>query len=58
MLLEPQDSMDGFCLSQEGPKGCRSLKMTGRLCSGLQATGIKSELLLPFPQAEMVFDSP
>lgn len=28
-----------------------------RLGCGLQ-TGIKSELLLAFPQAEMVFDSP
>lgn len=28
-----------------------------RLCCGLQ-TGIKSELLLAFPQAKMVFDSP
>lgn len=29
-----------------------------RLCCDLQTTGIKSELLLAFPQAEMVFDSP
>lgn len=61
MLLEPQDSMDGFCLTVPG--GSQGLQKPednsgGRLCCGLQTTGIKSELLLVFPQAEMVFDSP
>lgn len=53
--------MDCFCLTVPG--GTRRLPKPeddsgGRLCCGLQTTGIKSELLLVFPQAEMVFDSP
>lgn len=62
MVLGLQDSMDGVCLAVPG--GTQGLQKPGAdsagatPCCGFQTTGTKSEWLLAFPQAEMVFDSP
>ena len=61
-MLGLQDSMDGVCPAVPG--GTKGLQKPGAHstgaspCCSFQTTATKSEWLLAFPQAEMVFDSP